>query len=170
MHPLFFREVLKRVQQLNRELSHKVDSSNNRARAKQLLARAHQRVADKRRDFHFKLANELCEQFDVLVFEDLNIAAMKRLWGRKVSDLGFGKFLTILKHIATLRGKVVLQIGRFEPTTQPCSHCGELQKLSLKQRQFDCPHCSLSLDRDHNAALNIQRLGVLRAGASARHG
>jgi putative transposase len=116
----------------------------------------------------FKLANELCEQFDVLVFEDLNTAAMKRLWGRKVSDLGFGKFLTILKHIATLRGKVVLQIGCFELTMQPCSRCGESQKLTFKQRQFDCPHCGLSLDRDHNAA--IQRLGMLRAGASARHG
>jgi putative transposase len=170
MPPLFFRDVLKRVQQLNRDLSHKVDGSNNRARTKKLLARAHQRVADKRRDFHFKLANALCETFDVLVFEDLNIAAMKRLWGRKVSDLGFGKFLAILKHIATLRGKVVLQIGRFEPTTQPCSRCGKKQTLTLKQRQFDCPHCGLSLDRDHNAALNIQRLGTLCAGASARPG
>jgi putative transposase len=160
MHPLFLRDVLNRVQQLNRSLSRKQDGSHNRKRTKHLLARAHIRVADKRRDFHFKLAIALCEVYDVLIFEDLHIAAMKRLWGRKVSDLAFTKFIAILKHVALKQGKVVITIDRFEPTTQVCSCCGARQKLSLKVRQFDCPQCGLSLDRDHNAALNIRRAGA----------
>jgi putative transposase len=162
MHPLFLRDALNLVQQLNRSLSRKMEGGHNHKQTKWLLARAHIRVADKRRDFHFRLAIELCKNFDVLIFEDLHIAAMKRLWGRKVSDLAFSKFLAILKHVALKQGKVIVTIDRFEPTTQTCSCCGEKQKLSLKVRQFNCSRCDLSLDRDHNAALNI-----LRAGASA---
>jgi putative transposase len=165
MHPLFFRELLKQLQVRNRSLSRKREGSHNRERARWLLARTHRRVADKRRDFHFKLAHALCDAFDVLVFEDLHIAAMKRLWGRKVSDLGFTRFLAILEHIALLRGKHIVQIGRFEPTTQCCSACKHKQAMPLRERQFVCESCGLTLDRDHNAALNIYS-----AGASALTG
>lgn len=66
-------------------------------------------MADKRRDAHFRLAHELCDHYDLLCFEDLNLDGMKRLWGRKVSDLAFGQFLTMLKQMATKRGKAVVQ-------------------------------------------------------------
>ena len=135
-----------------------------------MLARAHIRVADQRRDFHFKLAHALCDAYDVLVFEDLHIAAMKRLWGRKVSDLGFTRFLAILEHVALLRGKHIVQIDRFAPTTQRCCGCRHRQPMPLKQRLFVCEQCGLALDRDHNAALNIRSAGAsaLRLrGASA---
>ena len=167
MHPEFFRHLLLRLRTLNRAVSRKPLDSHNRARARWLLARTHLRMADKRRDFHFKLAHALCDAFDVLVFEDLNLDGMKRLWGRKVSDLGFGKFLAIVQHVAALRGKVVVQIGRYERTTQQCSTCRTRVRLTLKQRELVCPTpgCGTVLDRDHNAALNIRR-----AGASALAG
>jgi len=79
MHPLFLRDVLSQVRNLNRSLSRKCEGSHNRERSRRVLARAHSRVADKRRDFHFKLAHALCDEYDVLVFEDLHIEAMKRL-------------------------------------------------------------------------------------------
>ncbi len=164
MHPLFLHDVLHRVRQLNRSLSRKVEGSHNRERTRWLLGRTHMRVADQRRDFHFKLANALCDSFDVLVIEDLHIAAMQRLWGRKVSDLGFTKFVAILQHIALKRGKLMVRIDRFEPTTVRCSRCGKRQAMSLQQRTFVCPRCGLSLDRDHNAALNIQRAGASALG------
>lgn len=72
-------------------------------------------MADKRRDAHFKLAHELCDHYDLLCFEYLNLDGMKRLWGRKVSDLAFGQFLTVLKHVATKHGKVVVQRTHNEP-------------------------------------------------------
>ncbi len=123
------------------------------------LDRAYQRFF--RRDFHFQLAHDLCDKYDVLVFETLNMDAMKRLWGRKVSDLGFAQFVTIAEWVAFKRGKRVIFLDCWTPTTQTCSNCGERQKLDLKQRTFACGHCGLVLDRDHNAAINI------RAGASA---
>jgi putative transposase len=75
-------------------------------------------VANKRRDHHFKLAHKLCDEYDVLYLEDLNLAGMKALWGRKVSDLGFASFMRILQWVAFKRGKSVVIIDRFTPTTK----------------------------------------------------
>ena len=159
MSPEYFKQELDRIKGLNRSLSHKRKGSRNRAKTKYLLARTHIRIDDKRKDFHYQLAHDLCDKFDVLVFEDLNIDGMKRLWGRKVSDLGFSQFIEIVQWVATKRGKQVIFIDRFEASTQICSHCGNKQKLTLADRTYSCP-CGLILDRDHNAAINIQRIGA----------
>lgn len=160
LSPEFFKQELHRVRTLNRAVSRKVKGSNNRRKAGWLLARTHICVEDKRRDFHFQLANDLCDRYDVLTFETLNIDAMKRLWGRKVSDLGFAQFVEIVEWVAFKRGKRVIFLDRWTPTTQTCSNCGERQKLDLKERTFACGHCGLTLDRDHNAAINIRRAGA----------
>jgi putative transposase len=159
---LYHRQALKRLRILQARKDKKPHGTKNRKKAAQLLSRTHIRVADKRRDAHFKLANALCDQYDVLCFEDLNLEGMKALWGRKVSDLAFGQFITILKQVASKRGKTVVQIGRFERTTGKCSGCGQFKTLQLRECTFHCDSCDLVLDRDHNAAINI-----CYAGASA---
>jgi transposase len=121
------------------------------------------RVADKRSDAHYKLAHELCNSFDTLIFEDLNIAGMKALWGRKVSDLAFGKFMQRVKHVAARRGKRVIQINRFERTTGKCWGCKHEQSLDLRERTFICQHCGLTIRRDHNAAINTRLAGASAA-------
>ena len=157
--PEFFKQDLPRVRKIQSQVSKKVDGSNNQRKGKRHIARRHIRIADKRRDFQYQLANDLCRIYDVMIFEDLNISAMKRLWGRKVSDLGFAKFVEILQFVALKRGKQVVFIDRWERTTGKCSHCGHKQKLELKERTFKCDECDLILDRDHNAALNILEAG-----------
>jgi putative transposase len=157
--PQFFKQDLPRLRAIQSAVSQKAAGSTNRAKGKKYLARRHIRIADQRRDFHFKLANELCKQYDTLVFEDLNMAAMKRLWGRKVSDLGFAEFVKIVKWVAFKQGKRVSLIDRWERTTQQCSGCGHRQKMELKDRTFGCQRCGLALDRDHNAARNILEAG-----------
>jgi putative transposase len=168
IHPLFLTPALKRIRTLSKAISGKVEGSYNHTAAKSLLNRTHLRIVDERRDFHFKLAQVLCDEYDVLVFEDLNLAGMKRLWGRKVSDLAFGKFMHILKHMAFKRGKQVVVIDRFERTTGICSACRHKQTIALHERTFRCEACGLVLDRDHNAAINIFYVGLVKyAGTSA---
>jgi putative transposase len=157
--PLFFVADLPKLRKVQRRVSRKVVGSHNHRKAQKYVARSHIRISDRRRDFHFKLAHALCAEYAVMVFEDLNIDAMKRLWGRKVSDLGFGQFITILEWFAFKRGKRVLFIDRFEPTTKTCSACGHKQKMELKDRVFRCGNCGIAIDRDHNAALNILATG-----------
>jgi putative transposase len=159
--PQYFKQDLPRLRQIQRQVSKKVKGSNNRKKGKKHLARRHIRIADKRRDFHYQLAHDLCDEYDILVFENLNIAGMKGLWGRKVSDLGFAQFIEIVKWVAFKRGKMVIRIGRWDRTTGKCSACGHEQAMGLEERIFSCqnPDCGLILDRDHNAAINILELG-----------
>ena len=112
--PQFFKQSQRKIAALNRDLSRKQDGSNNRKRAKYRLAKAHDDIANKRRDWFFKLAHALCDEYATLYFEDLNLKAMQRMWGRKISDLGFGEFLNILQHVAAKRGCVVIKIDRWE--------------------------------------------------------
>lgn len=157
--PQFFKQDLPQMRRIQKRVSKKVKNSKNQQRGKKHIARRHIRIADKRRDFHYKLAHKLCDDYDILVFEDLNIAAMKKLWGRKVSDLGFSQFIAIMKWVAVKRGKQVVQIDRWSRTTGICSCCGHQQDMALKDRLFCCENCAFVLDRDHNAAINIRGLG-----------
>ncbi len=159
--PLFFNQGSKKIKQLGLALSSKKKDSNNRKRARLNLARGHKRIANQRKDFHFKLAKELAEKYATICIEDLNLKAMQRLWGRKVSDLGFAKFVKILEHQCNKAGTVLIKIDRFYPSSKTCSNCGYIYKeLSLKERQWVCPSCSAIHDRDKNAATNIHRVGT----------
>ena len=128
------------------------------------MAKLHRRIADQRRDWHFKLAHELCDQADVLCFEDLNLRGMVALWGRKVSDLGFGQFIGVLEWVAQKRGVRVVKIDRFYPSTKTCSACGSVSDFGLEVRRWRCASCGTEHDRDHNAALNILREGASSLG------
>ena len=165
--PEFLKVSLSEIARLNRQLSRKQKGSNNRQKAKRQLALAHDSVANERRDAHFKLAHALCDEYDTLGFETLNLRGMKKLWGRKISDLGFSQFMLILEHVARMRNKQVVKIGQWEPTSQTCSCCGHRQSIELRERMFTCEACGLEIGRDHNAARNIRREAIALLGVGA---
>ncbi len=157
--PLFFKRNARALKRASRNLSRKVKGSNNRHRARIALARVHRKVANMREDYHWHLANELCRTYDILCFETLNLSAMKRLWGRKVSDLGFADFLTKLKWMAHKHGKDIVQIDTFFPSSKTCHACEMVnENFTLRDRMFKCG-CGWTCDRDLNAALNIHKVG-----------
>lgn len=163
--PQFFKQSANEIRRLNRSLSRKQQGSRNRRTAKRTLALAQRRIAHKRTDWFFKLAHELTDRFDVIVLEDLNIKAMQRRWGRKVSDLGFASFVGILQHVATKKGKTVHFVDRFFPSSKTCSDCGVVNHaLALSDRRWVCESCGVIHDRDHNAAVNIVREGASSLG------
>ena len=163
-HPQHFKAAMDEIGRLNRALSRKIEGSHGWQKAKHQLAKAHLKVVNQRRDFLWKLANELTDRFDVLCFETLNIQAMQKLWGRKVSDLGFAHFLPMVGHLCKLKSKWLVKIGRWEPTSQTCSCCGHRQSIALNERTFSCVACGLVKDRDRNAAENIRAVGASTAG------
>ncbi|MBR2519951.1 MAG: transposase [Selenomonadaceae bacterium] len=160
--PLFFAKNSKALAQASRELSRKSKGSNNRRRARLKLARLHKKAANQRHDFHFKLARRLCVEYDTICIEDLNVKAMQRLYGKKISDLAFSDFVRILKYEASKFGTLIVEVGRFFASSQLCHCCGEknLQVKNLKVRQWTCPKCGAEHDRDRNAAINILREGL----------
>ena len=156
--PQSLKQSLNQLRKLNKSLSRKVKGSGNWWRAVYELARLYRKVADQRRDWHWKLATDLCRRFDTIVTETLNLKGMKRLWGRKVSDLAFGQFIEILAFKCFKHSRVFRQVGQWTATSKPCSHCGyRNENLSLSDRQWTCPKCGSHHDRDINAAINILR-------------
>ena len=156
--PQFLKQSLKQLRHLNKSVSRKVKGSNNWWRAVRALARLFRKISNQRLNWHWKLATYLCRQFDLIVTETLNLAGMKRLWGRKVSDLAFYRFVEILKYKCVKHGRELRQVGQWTATTKPCSDCGHHnENLSLSDRQWTCPNCGSHHDRDINAAINILR-------------
>jgi putative transposase len=163
--PLFFQQNRTTIRKANRNLSKKQRLSKNRRKARKSLERLHKRISNQRADFHWKLANELTDKYDFMFFETLNIKAMQMLWGKKICDLGFYKFMLKLKYLASVKGKTVFCIGRFEPSSKTCSVCGYVYKdLELKEREWRCPECETTHDRDRNASYNILRVGASTLG------
>lgn len=154
--PQFFKQNLNKLRKVDRELSSKKRGSNNREKARLNKARLYRKVSNQRSDFHWKLARYLVSNYDVICLEDLNIEGMKRLWGRKVSDLGFSDFVLKLQHFANKEGKTIHFIDRFYPSSKTCFECGFVNKeLELKDREWCCPECGVIHDRDLNASWNI---------------
>jgi putative transposase len=164
--PLFFNKSRNRLKTASRNLSSKKKGSNNWYKAKDNLNRVYEDVSNKRQDWFWKLAHKLTNEYDVLIFEDLNLNGMKRLWGRKVSDLSFASFLEILQTVATNKGKLVHFVDRFYPSSKTCSHCGHINKeLRLKDRVWDCLSCNTKgIQRDWNASFNLLRVGASTLG------
>jgi putative transposase len=125
-----------------------------------LLAKAHQHIRNERRDFHHQEARQLVPAYDVIYHEDLRVANMvqNHHLAKSIGDAGWSAFLAILTFKAAGAGK---QVQAVNPafTSQACSGCGVIVSKGLSVRWHACPQCGTSLHRDHNAALNILRLG-----------
>ena len=87
---------------------------------------------------------------------------MKRLYGRKISDLAFSEFVAILKYEATKFGVKIIEVDRYFASSQICNCCGykNSEVKDLKVRRWTCPHCGIEHDRDRNAAINILKNGL----------
>lgn len=159
--PLFFKQSLSAIRKASRQHSKKLNRSANRERARKNLVRRHEDVANTRRDWFWKLSHDLTNRFDVLCFETLNLKGMQRLWGRNVCDLAFGEFLLVLEWVAKKKGKQVVYIDRWYPSSKTCNTCGHvLESLDLSIREWRCPSCQSVNGRDDNAAKNICAVGT----------
>ena len=159
-NPLFFKKHINAIRLANRRLFRAKRGSNNRKRRLFELNQLHYKIVNARNDFQWKLAHELCKNYGTIFIEDLNIDAMKRIWGRKISDLSHSSFVDKLICIASKYGVKVHKIDRFYPSSKTCE-CGYIHKeLSLKDRTWECPNCHRINDRDLLAANNILRRGI----------
>jgi len=158
--PQHYRQAQKRLKVIQKRLSRRKKGSNRRHKAVKQLGCQHKKVADKRQDFHFKTANWLLSKYDVIAHEDLNVKGLARTrLAKSVLDAGWSSFLSILANKAENAGLLVIPVSA-DNTSQDCSNCGERRTKKLHIRWHDCPNCGCSLDRDHNAAINIKNRAV----------
>ncbi|MEN9646183.1 MAG: hypothetical protein RL238_2852 [Actinomycetota bacterium] len=154
---------LERLKDLDRRLARCTAGSKHRATLIRRRARLHGRITKTRAMAHHQLANELAARFDLVGIEDLNVKGMthNRPLARALADAGLGQLAEIITTECTDRGAPVVKVGRFSPSSKTCSSCGTVTaKLSLSDRTFDCTSCGAHVDRDVNAAANIEREAV----------
>ncbi|MCC5615506.1 transposase, partial [Nostoc sp. CHAB 5836] len=144
--------------------------SNRRKKAIIKLGKQHQKVADTRKDFHFKTANNLLKKYDVVAVEKWNIKGLaKTRLAKSVNDsvalaslrasAGWGQFFSILTVKAENAGLKVIAVNP-NGTSSECSNCGTKVIKSLSERTHNCPNCKVSLCRDLNASINIKARGT----------
>lgn len=158
--PKPLRKKLRRLKIHQRRISRKQKGSTNRHKAKQAIARLHERIANIRKDFWHKLSTRLCRENQAIAVEDLNVQGMARnhRLARALSDAAFGTLRPMLEYKAKLYGTDFTVADRFYPSSKLCSKCGLINaELTLADREWTC-ECGVHHDRDVNAAQNLANL------------
>lgn len=162
-NPKHLRNTITRLKILQKRASKKKEGSNNRKKANLRVALAHEKVANKRKDFAHKVSDSITKNFDTICVENLNIEGMMQnhKLAQSISDVGWASFLDMVKYKADWRGKTCHEIGRWDASSKLHGKCGYLNKdLTLADRQWLCPKCGELVDRDKNAADNIKTFGL----------
>ena len=162
---------LKALRKAQKALSRKVKGSARREKARERVARLHARVADVRADAIHKATTMIASNYSVVCIEDLNVAGMVKnhSLARSVSDAALGEFRRQLEYKTARTGAALRVVDRWYPSSKTCSNCGTVKaKLSLSERTFNCDACGLSMDRDLNAAINIEVAGSAPETLNAR--
>jgi putative transposase len=189
-NPRHYRKAEKALKKAQQRVSRRKKGSKRRRKAVQVLARKHQHVRRQRQDFHHKTALDLVRAYDTIYVEAVQPANLSRRpapkldekgtyqhngarrkagLNKSIQDAGWRHFLSVLACKAACAGKRVEAVPPAY-TSQDCSGCGERIYKSLSVRTHVCTNCGLILDRDENAALNIQWRGQSLRGLPALAG
>ena len=163
-NPKHLKSKIARLKVLQRRASKKKKGSSNRKKAVMKVAKLHEKIANQRSDFLHKLTHRLTSenQVDSLAVEDLNIAGMLKnhYLAQAVADVSWSEFFRQLEYKTEWRGKNLLKIGRFDPSSRICDACGTINRdLKLSDRVWTCS-CGVTHDRDILAARNIKTFSL----------
>lgn len=158
--PQYFRKSEQKLARLQRQLSRQKKFSNRWKKQVNRIARLHQKIARQRRDFFSKVWDQLFANYDVVAHEKLNIKGLARTrLAKSIADAAWGTFLEMGKWKAVKAAKLTIPVNP-RGTSIECSNCGARVEKTLADRVHQCHECGCTLDRDHNAAINILKRAV----------
>jgi IS605 OrfB family transposase len=164
-NPRFFGAGEKELAKVQRKLSAAPKGTPERRKRRKVVARVHERIANRRSDFAHQVSRQLVLAFGLIVFEKLNVLGMVKngRLSKSIADAAWSQLISCTTSKAACAGRRVILVDP-RGTSLRCSRCGEVVKKTLAERTHHCHLCGLRLDRDHNAALNILRLGLQSVG------
>jgi putative transposase len=167
--PKFFVDLQRKLKLLQKRVSSKKLGSNNWRKAQYKVARLHEHIANTRKDFHWKVAHQLCSQAQTIFVEDLNLVGLSRgILGKHCLDAGWGQFFQILEQCCFKRG-VYFQKVNSRKTSQICPNCQtETGKKTLSERVHVCSNCGYTTDRDVAAAQIVCQRGLAAVGYTVK--
>ena len=166
-NPRFLQDFSKKIAKFERKLSKAKKRSPRYKKFRRIINKLFEKATNKKLNFFHNEALKLIRTSKTICVEKLNISDMlqsnakkkKKELSKQITEISWRTFIDILKYKAEFSNCKVIEIDPYN-TSKMCSNCGHLQNLSLKDRWYDCPQCGLSLNRDHNAAINILTLGT----------
>ena len=163
-NPKFYRKYESKMKKAQKKLSKRKKGSNNRNKQRLKVNKWHKKITSCRIDFLQKLSTQLIKDYDIISMEDLASSNMMKNHkvAKSIADASFFEFNRQLEYKARWNTKTILRIGRFYPSSQICSHCGNQssQTKDLGIRTYICEKCGLEIDRDYNASINILNEGL----------
>jgi len=161
-YPRYYRKALDKLGKAQRKLANMKYRSNNYYKQKIKVARLHESISNQRKDWMHNESTNLANLYDYICVEDINMRTMSRCLnlGKSTLDNGFGMFRSFLEYKLVERGKMLIKIDKWFPSSKLCRHCGTINtKLELSDRVWEC-ECGEIINRDENAAINILRQGL----------
>ena len=156
-NPRWFRKSQAKLRKEQKHLSRKQKGSKRYERQRRKVAKVHLKVANQRSWAIHNLTTAIVSAFDTIMVEDLNVAGMKKLFGKSTSDAALGEILRQLEYKSSWYGRVFHKIDRWYPSSKTCNCCGhKMDTMTLDIREWDCPKCGSHHNRDKNAAINIR--------------
>jgi putative transposase len=167
-NPKHLKSAEEKLALVQKRLTKKQKGSRNRFKQRMKVRKIHTKIKNVRQDFLHKTTSNMIAKYDGVVLEDLNVRGMMKnhCLAKSIADVSWSEFKRQLKYKAMWNSKQFVLIGRFEPTSKTCSNCGYIQDMPLGRRQYNCPYCGISIDRDLNASINIKSLGLDTLGRS----
>jgi putative transposase len=157
------KKLSRKLTRLQRHLSKCTKGSKRYLKQRMKLAKLHYRIRNIRQDGLNKLTHRLCQGFKVICIEDLNVKGMMKnhKLAKAISDMGLHEFKRQLEYKSVLFGNWLSVVNRWFPSSKRCSNCGNRKvELKLSERVYKCDNCSIEIDRDLNAAINIKQEGI----------
>lgn len=161
-NPKFLEKYLPKLKYIQR-----IYSKTKGKRSLNKLRKIHLRISNLREDFLHKVSSEIVSNYDYIAVEDLAIQELliesNNTLSRRISDVGWSKFLYFLEYKSKWYGKELKTIGRFEASSKTCHNCkNKKNELKLSERIYRCSSCGTEIDRDLNASLNILSFSKLK--------
>ncbi len=152
--------ITQKLRKLHRRLSKKKLHSKNWNKTRTKIDKGYSDINNIKKDIKNKIVAHLKDSYRAVCFQDENVTAWQRIWGRKILSTSIGGIISTIKQ----KVHTPAEVDRMYPSTKTCSNCGNIKQIALDERTYICENCGKIIDRDHNSSINIQNEGLRQIG------